>query len=70
LSVKKAIWPEFGNVARKPVRLGRWTCAEAQSAIRDAERNLPTVSSKELLVVAFAIASFNCAADEKLATRF
>jgi len=36
-------------------------CAEAQSAIRDAdERNLPTVSSKELLVVAFAIASFNC----------
>jgi predicted nucleic acid-binding protein len=62
LSVKKAIWPEFGNVAWKAVRLGRWTGAEAQPAIRDiAGRSFPTVSAKNLLVAVFGpVKEFNC----------
>ena len=56
--VPDIFWAEFGNAAWKAVRLGRWTVGEAQSAIRDAaERNFPTVSSKDLLVLAFAIAN-------------
>ncbi len=56
--VPDIFWAEFGNVAWKAVRQGRWTVGEAQSAICDAaERNFPTVSSKDLLVAAFAIAN-------------
>ena len=56
--VPDIFWAEFGNVAWKAVRLGRWTRDEAQSAIHDMEeRDFPTVFSKDLLVTAFAIAN-------------
>ena len=56
--VPDIFWAEFGNVAWKAVRLGRWKTDEAQSAIRAmSEREFPTVSSKDLLVAAFAIAN-------------
>jgi len=56
--VPDLFWAEFGNVAWKAVRLGRWTADEAQSAIREiAGRNFPTVASKDLLVAALTIAT-------------
>jgi predicted nucleic acid-binding protein len=56
--VPDIFWAELGSVFWKAVRQERWTIGEAQSAIRDmAERNFPTVSSKDLLVTAFAIAN-------------
>jgi len=33
--VPDIFWAEFGNVAWKAVRQGRWTVGEAQSEIRD-----------------------------------
>ena len=56
--VPDVFWAEVGNVAWKAVRLGRWTAGEAQSAIGDlTQRDFPTISSKDLLVTAFAIAA-------------
>ena len=56
--VPDIFWAEFGNVAWKAVRLGRWKADEAQRAIRAmCEREFPTVSSKELLPAAFVIAN-------------
>jgi predicted nucleic acid-binding protein len=66
--VPDIFWAEFGNVASKAVRVGRWTAAEAQSAIHDlADRKFQTVSSKDLLLDAFAIANkFNRSVYESL----
>ena len=56
--VPDIFWAEFGNVAWKAVRLGRWTAEEARTALSDvAERNFPTVSSKDLLAAAFTLAT-------------
>ena len=56
--VPDIFWAEFGNVSWKAFRLGRWTAAEAEWAIREiSHRDFPTVSSKDLLPAAFAIAS-------------
>lgn len=56
--VPDIFWAEFGNIAWKAARLGRWTADEARSAIRDvADRNFPTVPSKDLLVAAFTLAN-------------
>jgi len=56
--VPDIFWAEFGNVAWKAVRHGRWTADEARLAIRDvADRNFPTVSSKDLLAAAFTLAN-------------
>jgi predicted nucleic acid-binding protein len=66
--VPDIFWAEFGNVAWKAVRVGRWTAAEAQSAIHDlADRKFHTVSSKDLLLDAFAIANkFNRSVHDSL----
>jgi predicted nucleic acid-binding protein len=56
--VPDIFWAEFGNVAWKAMRLGRGPAAAASPAIREmAYRNFPTVSSRDLLPEAFAIAT-------------
>lgn len=56
--VPDVFWAEFGNVAWKAVRLGRWTPDEAETALRDVgERNFLTISSKDLLASAFTLAN-------------
>src|ERR1700675_1445922 len=56
--VPDIFWADFVNVAWKAVRIRRWTADEARSAIRDvADRNFPTVSSKDLLAAAFILAN-------------
>jgi predicted nucleic acid-binding protein len=56
--VPDIFWAEFGNVAWKAVRLGRWTAEEAQTALGDVVgRNFPTVPSEDLLKAAFTLAS-------------
>ena len=55
--VPDTFWPECGNIAWKAVRQGRLPRADAESAIQLVlNRNLPTVSSAELLPEAVAIA--------------
>ena len=57
LLVPDIFWAEFANVLWKAVRRGRWTKEAADTAIAAmTSRNLPTVSSLELLEAAFAIA--------------
>jgi len=56
--VPDIFWADFGNVAWKAVRLGRWTSDEAGTALRDlTERNFPTIPSKDLLAAAFTLAN-------------
>ena len=56
--VPDIFWAEFGNVAWKAMRLGRWPAKAAQLAIREmADRMFSTVSSRDLLTEAFAIAT-------------
>lgn len=56
--VPDIFWAEFGNVVWKTVRLGRWPVKAARPAIQEmVDRNFPTVSSRDLLAEAFAIAT-------------
>jgi len=55
--VPDLFWAEFGNVLWKAVRQGRWSREAAEAAITAMKkRDLPTVSSLDLLEAAFAIA--------------
>jgi len=57
LIVPDLFWAEFGNVLWKAVRQGRWSREAAEAAITAMKkRDLPTVSSLDLLEAAFAIA--------------
>src|SRR5262249_4477566 len=57
LVVPDIFWAEFGDIAWKGVRLGRWPRAAAEKAVSARlERKFPTVSSVDLLPAAFAIA--------------
>lgn len=57
LLVPDIFWPEVGNVVWKAVRQGRLPRADAESAIQLLlNRNLPTISSAEILPEALAIA--------------
>lgn len=56
--VPDLFWAEFGNILWKSVRLGRCTKGTAETAITSLKaRNLPTVSSLDLLDMAFKIAT-------------
>lgn len=55
--VPDIFWPECGNLVWKAVRQGRIPRVEAESAIQLLlDRNIPTISSAELLPEALAIA--------------
>lgn len=58
LIVPDLFWPEFGNILWKAVRQGRCSQQSANTAVSSIrERNLPTISSRDLIADAFAIAS-------------
>ena len=58
LLVPDVFWAEFGNILWKAVSQGRWTKDAAAAAIATMkDRNLPTISSLELLEAAFGIAN-------------
>ena len=58
LIVPDLFWPEFGNILWKAVRQGRCSQQSANAAISSIrDRNLPTISSRELIADAFTIAS-------------
>jgi predicted nucleic acid-binding protein len=55
--VPDIFWAEFGNIAWKSVRQGRWSARSAENAVHEmAERGFPSVSSKKLLAQALEIA--------------
>jgi predicted nucleic acid-binding protein len=56
--VPDVFWTEFGNILWKAVRQRRYSRNSAENAISMIqERHLPTISSRELLNDAFAIAT-------------
>jgi predicted nucleic acid-binding protein len=58
LIVPDLFWPEFGNILWKAVRQGRCSQQSANTAVSSIrERDLPTISSRDLIADAFAIAS-------------